>query len=61
MRLRPRRLLWRIYWHSLTGLIVFAGLVTALVFALRDERRPLDELPARVAATMPERPSPPTQ
>ena len=54
MRLRPRRLLWRIYWHSLTGLIVFAGLVTALVFALRDERRPLDELPARVAATMPE-------
>lgn len=54
MRLRPRRLLWRIYWHSLAGLIVFAGLITALVFALRDERSPLDDLPSRVATAMPE-------
>ncbi len=54
MRLRPRRLVWRIYWHSLAGLLVFAGLIAALVFALRDERSPLDDLPSRVAVAMPE-------
>lgn len=54
MRLRPRRLVWRIYLHSLAGLIVFAALISALVFALRDDRGPMHGLPSRVVTVMPE-------
>lgn len=54
MRLRPRRLLWRIYLHSLGGLVVFAALITALVFMHRDDRSPLDDLPERVTTLLPE-------
>lgn len=54
MRLRPRRLFWRIYLHGLVGLVVFALGMGALLYALRDDRGPLHGLPGHVVRVMPE-------
>lgn len=54
MRLRPRRLVWRIYLHGLLGLVVFAVGVATLLWALRDDRGPMHGLPQQVVRVMPE-------